>query len=59
MTNNKEIYPQWMSDKTADIFSKKQQHDQEKSQPQHHPIEDKRKEVRKEHTNGSTPSKRL
>ncbi len=60
MTNKKEIHPhkggEQMSSEMSDFLSEKQSAYQ-KSEQQHFPIEDKRKVVRQEHTNGSTPRK--
>lgn len=61
MTNKPEIQPRSgrkkMSPQTADMLSK-QQASYQKLEQQHFPIEDKRQVARREHTNGSTPSKR-
>ncbi len=46
-----------MSPQTAELLSDKLG-DYQKSEQQHFPVEDKRQVARREHTNGSTPSKR-
>ncbi len=61
MTQKTEFYPHTdenhFNSATSDILAKRQRI-QEKLK-QHYPMEDKRKIVRQEHTNGSTPSNRL
>jgi len=61
MTNKIAVQPhsggKKMSPQTADMLSK-QQGSYQKSEQQHFPVEDKRQVARREHTNGSTPSKR-
>jgi hypothetical protein len=44
-----------MNEKTAEFLAEKQQEQNNKSAQHQYPVEDKRKEARREHTNGSTP----
>jgi len=44
-----------MSEHTADMLAEKQKEAESKSAQKNYPVEDKRKEARQEHTNGSTP----
>ena len=44
-----------MNAHTAELVAEKQEEQREKSAQQHYPVEDKRKEARQEHINGSTP----
>lgn len=44
-----------MTEKTADFLAQKQQEIGKDSAQHQYPVEDKRKEARREHTNGSTP----
>ncbi|MDP9128191.1 MAG: hypothetical protein M3N08_08040 [Pseudomonadota bacterium] len=44
-----------MSEKTAEFLAEKQQERNHKSARHEYPLEDKRKDARREHTNGSTP----
>jgi len=47
--------PPGMSEKTAEFLAEKQQDQNHKSAQHQYPVEDKRKDARREHTNGSTP----
>lgn len=44
-----------MTEKTADFLAQKQQEQNHKSAQHQYPVEDRRKDARREHTNGSTP----
>ena len=59
MSDKKNSYPRSKSAEMADMFSKQKRRNKDQMEQQHYPIEDKRKVVREEHTNGSTPSSRL
>ena len=47
--------PPGMTKKTAEFLAKKKQEQNQQSAQHQYPVEDKRKEARREHTNGSTP----